>query len=436
VTQLALIPDVATPRVTKTAGRITLHHGDCLDVMRRMIDAGERFDAVACDPPYHLSSIHERWSKTTWSSRSPTSSGPHHRAAAGFMGQTWDGGDIAFDPKTWQLVMMLVKPGGFIVAFGGTRTVHRLTCAIEDAGADIRDTLMWLHGQGFPKSHNMKGDMDGFGTALKPAVEPIVLAQRPLEGTIEENVRRYGVGVLNIDACRVGTPDNLRGPGRDGKPPYAFGGQNPRPFHYKGKRMAPGATQNKTGKTKQAAAFEGVMKPGRWPANVLHDGSPAVLEAFAKYGDDKGAEAPVTRRGSDKFRATYGKFKGEEEAGATFQGDSGTADRFFYCAKAAPRDRVKQCTVCNVRALGRPTCGCKDPKKPADAAPTRSHPTIKPVALMAYVLRLVVPAGGRVLDPFAGTGSTGAAARGLNLSATLIEKDDAYFADMAWRLER
>ena len=428
--QSALFPD-DRPHVRKRAGSIDLHHGDCLKVMRDLVAAGVTVDAVVTDAPYHLSSIHERWSKTTWASRAPTSSGPHHRAAAGFMGQKWDGGDVAFDAATWQLALMLLKPGGYLLCFGGTRTYHRVACAIEDAGADIRDTIMWLYGSGFPKSHNMKGAHEGFGTALKPAVEPIVLAQRPFDLSVDENVARHGVGALNIDACRVGTPDNLRG---TKGPPYAFGGQNPRPFHYKGKALAAGADVSKSGRYKKGdATYEGTLKPGRWPANVIHDGSPDVLEAFARAGE-VGADSPVGARNGSKFGQVYGDFDGAVEDGSSFQGDKGTADRFFYCAKAGARDRVKQCTVCKVRALGAPPCGCQDPDKPGEKAPARSHPTIKPVALMEYLLRLVVPPGGVVLDPFAGTGSTGAAAKALGMGAHLIEQDADYFADMSWRL--
>lgn len=387
---------------------IDLMHGDCVEVMRRLVSMGVTVDAIVTDPPYHLSSIHERWSKATWATRAPTSSGPHQRAAAGFMGKTWDGGAVAFEARTWQLALMLLKPGGHILAFGGTRTWHRMACAIEDAGGELRDTICWLYGQGFPKSHNQKGDWDGWGSALKPAFEPIILAQRPFDRSIEENLARHGVGALNIDACRVHSDENLRG----GKtPPMTMQGENPRPFHdrplkYKVKRFNPGATVNRSGEWKSDVEFEGEMKPGRWPANVIHDGSPEVIEAFAAFGADKGAAAPVTRRGADKFRNTFGAFKGETEAGASFQGDSGTAARFFYCAKAAADDRA----------------GSK-------------HPTVKPIALLQYLCRLVTPPGGTVLDMFAGSGTLGEAARREGFNAVLIEREDEYVADIERRCE-
>jgi site-specific DNA-methyltransferase (adenine-specific) len=187
-------------------GRVTLHAGDCLEVLAGM-DEGS-VDSCVCDPPYHLTSIVKRFGSTAEShlSVSPDkdldkiNSKPHKRLSAGFMGKKWDGGDVAFRPETWAAVMRVLKPGSYLIAFSGTRTFHRMACAIEDAGFDIRDQIGWCFGSGFPKSHNLG---NGWGTALKPAWEPICLARKPFTGTNAANMAEHGVGGLNIDGCRV-----------------------------------------------------------------------------------------------------------------------------------------------------------------------------------------------------------------------------------------
>ncbi len=532
---------------------IRIEHGDCLEVMARLHEEGVLVDSVVTDPPYHLTSIVKRFGKDDSApAKSNGATGVYGRAAAGFMGQKWDGGDVAFRSETWRLAFELLKPGGHILVFGGTRTYHRLACAIEDAGFEIRDTICWLFGSGFPKNHNvakkvsvcdcgenplpydhgneapehdlrplrttdlpsaidtcdkrgqvlfeglpeqgsqkirtarpepetcgeeqpgleggsvrrtgqglrngsearspesaeericvrahsgggedagasadagrgspppepeqggqqvgepeglcnssrtlddgalsgrgrcprcgkLRKEFVGFGTALKPAAEFIVLARKPLDGTVAANVLEHGTGALNIDGCRVVA-----------EKPTGWGG-----------KAAGGQTWNEDN---CGLAKPGNARPvnGRWPANVIHDGSAEVLEAFAVSGDGKGAAAPVTKRGSDKFRNSYGKFPGQQECGATFQGDTGTAARFFYTAKADKADRL----------------GSK-------------HPTVKPVDLMAYLCRLITPPGGLVLDPFAGSGTTAMAALREGFDAILIEKEARFVADIKRRL--
>lgn len=388
-------------------GRALMHPGDCLDVLAAM--APDTFHASITDPPYHFGSIIKRWSKTGAGDRAESRVGAFARHSRGFMGQTWDGGDIAFQPETWAAVLRVLKPGAHLLAFAAPKNEHRLTCAIEDAGFEIRDKLMWVFGVGFPKNHDAKKAMgkatdsdlfreglhtaekwQGWGTALKPAYEPIVLARKPLAGTVQENLREHGCGALNIDACRVHCED-------------AQGGS------YTVKRRKPGAEMARSGGNYRPedsdVLFHGETKPGRWPANLLHDGSDEVVEAFPAQA---GALAPVHRRNGDKFLNTYGTFAGDvDEEASTFRGDSGSAARFFYCAKATKADRA----------------GSK-------------HPTVKPIALLRYLARLIVPPGARVIDPFAGTGTTAEAVTLEGGNAVLIEKQATYQDDIRRRLRR
>lgn len=352
---------------------IDLRTGDCLELMRAM--PAESVDACVTDPPYHLTSIVDRFGKA--GSAAPRE-GVYRRAAAGFMGQSWDGGDVAFRAETWAEVLRVLKPGGHVVAFGGPRTYHRLACAIEDAGFVIADSLAWLHGQGFPKSHNLSGEWEGWGSALKPAFEPAVLARKPRGGTIAFTMAEHGTGALNIDGCRIGS--------------------EARPVMMRTQTIT--AAKSMSGVSTGATPSGEMTSTGRWPANVIHDGSDEVLAAFP---DSAGARAPVTKRGADKVRSTYNAFKGNvDEEGSTFQGDAGSAARFFYCAKPSRAER----------------------------GTGNTHPTVKPVALMRYLIRLVTPPGGLVLDPFAGSGTTGVAAQQEGMSAILCELNPAY-ADMA-----
>ena len=369
-------------------------NADCMTALPELAAEGVRVHAVVCDPPYGL----------------------------GFMGKAWDSPDnVAFRPETWAAVMECMLPGAHLVAFGGTRTYHRMAVAIEDAGFEIRDSLAWLYGSGFPKSHDVSKGIDkaagaervrilvptkdknlpsqagaialgatgfrdvsapvtpeaaawaGWGTALKPAIEPIILARKPLIGTVAANVLAHGTGALNIDGCLVGT---------------AGGGQNGHTVGSAGYRH--GAIPKTEGDV------------GRWPANVIHDGSDEVLAAFAEYGESTSKAA--ARGGSNPNPMDWGnpRADGHIVKGHT---DTGSASRFFFCGKADASDRV----------------GSK-------------HPTVKPGALMRWLVQLVTPPGGTVLDPFAGTGSTGLAADQLGMNAILIEQDETYAADIARKI--
>lgn len=266
-------------------------HGDCIEAMSRM--AENLIDAVVTDPPYHLQSSSKRFANSPRSESTESSAaGPFKRHGAGFMNQRWDGGDIAMRPETWATVLRVMKPGAHLVAFGGTRTHHRIWCAIEDAGFEVRDTIMFIYGSGMVKAKS----------TLKPAYEPIILARKPLIGTIGENVARWGTGTINGELCLVGG--------------------------------------------------EG----GRWPANVAHDGSDEVLETFPEAVGQIADTS--TSSSSRKNQNVYGTMKrgngreNEPSARSDNQGvvgfkmkpgarrsDSGSAARFFYCSKASKGDR-------------------------------------------------------------------------------------------------
>lgn len=301
---------------------ITLHHGDSLDILKSMDE--NSIDSIVTDPPYGLS----------------------------FMGKKWDYDVPSVD--IWSECLRVLKPGGHLLAFAGTRTQHRMAVRIEDAGFEIRDMIAWVYGSGFPKSRNLDGDWRGWGTALKPALEPITVARKPLIGTVAENVMRHGAGALNIDRCRV----DLNGDYKckpNGRPSQTGLPDNYDPAN---------ANQPDT--------------VGRWPANLIHDGSDEVLSAFPQANGQQGV---VTgKEPSRKTSNAFGEFAGR--APSSPRSDSGSAARFFYCAKASKKDR----------------------------GDGNSHPTVKPTDLMRYLCRLVTPPRGTVLDPFMGSGSTGKAA--------------------------
>ena len=369
-------------KVQKKQNSFVLHQGDCLEVLRTIPD--NSIDSVVTDPPYGLS----------------------------FMGKKWDYDVPAVE--VWAECLRVLKPGGHLLAFAGTRTQHRMAVRIEDAGFEIRDMIAWVYGSGFPKSLDVSKAIDkaagaerevigrhanpagnkaggnslnmsavgmpdvayltapateaarqwqGWGTALKPALETVTVARKPLAGTVAENVLAHGTGAINVDGCRVGDnagwsyPNGRGGSGWHGR--ESLSGNLAEPM---------AATQ------------------GRWPANLIHDGSEEVLAGFPQT-----AQSPkgVVTQGGKAFGS------GVDRGGKAFHGhgDSGSAARFFYCAKASKRDRGLD----------------------------NNHPTVKPTELMRYLCRLVTPPGGVVLDPFMGSGSTGKAAGLENLSFVGIE---------------
>jgi site-specific DNA-methyltransferase (adenine-specific) len=372
----------------------TLHLGDCLDVLTAMADCS--VDAVVTDPPYGF--------------------GDGKRA--GFMGKRWDY-DVP-SVEVWVECLRVLKPGGHLLAFAGTRTQHRMACRIEDAGFEIRDMIGWVYGSGFPKSLDVskaidkaaghwrgkagevvsdngamsggnyertpKGDpitaavaWQGWGTALKPALEPITMARKPLAGTVAANVLEHGTGALNVDGCRVGTEL------RHNPPAGNKGGGNSLNM------SAAGMPQDTSGTT----------AAGRWPANLIHDGSEEVVGLF-----------PDTAAGGHPACRNTSGYSGGLEQGKTPHGairtDAGSAARFFYTAKASRGDRERG----------------------------NNHPTVKPTDLMRYLCRLVTPPGGIVLDPFMGSGSTGKAALLEGFVFIGIEQDPDSHATATARLAR
>ena len=347
-----------------------LLHGD--NRLRLGEIADNSVDSIVTDPPYEL----------------------------GFMGKAWDGSGIAYDAEMWRQCLRILKPGGHILAFGSSRTYHRIACAIEDSGFEIRDQIMWIYGSGFPKSLNVSKSLikqdenvsnadewDGWGTALKPAHEPIVVARKPLDGTVAKNVVQWGTGAINIDACRIGY--------EDGEVDFD---RKQRQQHSDGAIEGSFGAASLIG-TEIATYKEG----GRWPANVIHDGSEEVVSLFP---NSKGGAYPAKRGQSVNTTFASGQ---ETEGGFRAMGDSGSAARFFYCAKSSSAER--NTGLDHLEAV--PAGGMKGRNDGSLGSVTMSqnhHPTVKPISLMRYLVKLVTPKGGTVLDPFLGSGSTAVAA--------------------------
>lgn len=365
-------------------GKVVLHNGDCIDIMASMPDAS--IDSIVCDPPYGIGFMGKQWDtpgalverKADTSQRWDHVGGNHNPSNSIDQARTRlsEGRKFGAWCEVWaSQAFRVLKPGGHVVAFSGTRTYHRMACAIEDVGFEIRDQIGWCYGSGFPKSRNIG---DGWGTALKPAWEPICLARKPLTGTVAANVLEHGTGALDIDGCRVEGGKDVPTSPRRAAQGNAFGDLSKDPG---------------TG-----GGWD--SKLGRWPANIVHDGSDEVLAAFP----DTTSGTFSGHRNEPKTNGVYGAFALQDEKGHV--GDSGSAARFFYTAKADAEDRL----------------GSK-------------HPTVKPLDLMQWLVRLVTPKGGVVLDPFAGTGTTGEAAWREGMRAILIEREAEYQSDIARRME-
>lgn len=393
----------------------TYYLGDCLEVMDKL--EADSIDAIITDPPYELN----------------------------FMGKGWDNAGVSFNKETWVKCLRLLKPGGYLLTFGGSRTFHRIACAIEDAGFEIRDTIMWIYGSGFPKSMNIsKGIEDknkygkantiakrkveqnsdgkeykviqtnngamgekkivnrreykpvdssakqwsGWGTCLKPAFEPIIVARKPFKGSLVDNILEHGVGGLNIDECRVGNEE-------------------------------------------QAQLSRNVAS-GRFPANIIHDGSEEATGGMPKT---KGCQGKGFKKGDYKSSAVNTTFS---RGDCVPYNDFGSASRYFYCAKASKRDRDEGLDEFEEKTKvfnGKSQSSSKEIKDVEKRFTTRlrnTHPTVKPTALMQYLVRLVCPKGSVILDPFMGSGSTGKATayenkdRNAGYSFIGIEQDEQY----------
>ena len=401
-----------------------LLNGCCRKEMKKLQRQKIMVDAIVTDPPYHLTSIVERFGKED-SAPAKDKDGAFKRQSVGFMGKEWDGGDIAFDPMTWSLCLGLLKPGGHLIAFSASRNYHRMAVAIENAGFEIRDQIMWLYGSGFPKSLNIgkavdkkqgneresmgmydprslqdganrteraignqqvanyessmvertKGnsEWEGWGTALKPAHEPIVLARKPLsEKSIVDNVLKWGTGAINIDGCRIEGDSDAKTRVRKAGSEF---GQNS------------GWNDHKNVDT--------IYDPskGRYPANLIHDG---LQEEWARYFYCPKTSTEERNRGLEGFSAKPIAWGNQAKA------ELKRGNLNF----AADGDGTKHNKV---------------------AMRLNTHPTVKPVELMKYLCRLVTPKGGTVLDPFMGSGSTGIAAKDEGFDFIGIEKEPEYY---------
>jgi site-specific DNA-methyltransferase (adenine-specific) len=378
-------------------------------------------DACVTDPPYHLTSIVKRFGGTSLDSagtneaRARAGADGMARLSRGFMGKIWDGGDIAFRPETWAEILRVLKPGGHLLAFSGTRTQHRMVCAIEDAGFDIREMIAWVYGSGFPKSHNLDGDWQGWGTALKPALEPITLARKPLTGTVAANVMQHGTGALNIDGCRVEAAGEKTGSNG------AFG-------------LKPERGWNANSLPRDVCREQSITQ-GRWPANLIHDGSDEVVAAFPNAPGQLRSTGPQFQRNAN----VYGKYAGVTPAEP--RGDSGSAARFFYAAKASRGDRDNGLEGMPKQKAGfiSNTSGQHMTRRDEgyEVKPrANTHPTVKPTDLMRYLCRLITPPRGIVLDPFMGSGSTGMAAELEGFKFIGIEREQEYFDIAVQRIRK
>jgi hypothetical protein len=370
--------------------------GDCRDVMREL--HSDSVDSIVTDPPYEL----------------------------GFMGKRWDATGVAYDPLVWKEAFRILKPGGHLLAFGGTRTWHRLAVAIEDAGFEVRDSMAWMYGSGFPKSLDVSKAIDkragaerpdrvvsqyggnavfsatkapinkgtpvttaaqkwsGFGTALKPAHEPIVVARKPLIGTVAENVLTHGTGALNIDGCRIAATDSFGG-GAKATSGFVNGYEND--------------------------GWQAGNTAGRWPANVILDESQAAeLDKQSGHLHGSGNKSDTGTGADNDYNATSYAVSYQGRANRDYGSTGGGASRFFYVAKASKKERP------NVNGI--------------------AHPTVKPMALMRYLVRLVTPPGGTVLEPFAGSGTTIEACVIEGFNCIAIEREADYLPLIQARLNR
>lgn len=426
---MSLHPDIADVLAGESEGCVV--EADCLNAMAAMPECS--VESIVTDPPYGLS----------------------------FMGKEWDHGvpGVPF----WEGALRVAKPGAMLFAFGGTRTVHRLACAIEDAGWEIRDRMQWLYGTGFPKSHDISkaidkaagaerevvgttrggveaggkyGDShlceadkyhdvtapateaaklwDGWGTALKPAHEPIIVAMKPLDGTFAQNAQKWGVAGLWIDGGRI-----------EGAVPQTTQGASSRVYGG-GEGLCPNGNQPSQPHT-----------AGRWPANIIHDGSAEVVGMFpqskGQQGDVRGTEPSRTGGEGTNCYGEYGR------VAQTKRGDEGSAARFFYCAKASKAEREKglrgrlPCLKCG--DVGSEAHSGKDGKP--QKCHRNGHPTVKPLALMEYLCKLcATPTGGVVLDPFCGSGTTLVACKRLRRRFVGLDNDGESVATARARLGR
>jgi len=396
-------------------GNASLYLGDCLDVMRTLPACS--VDSVVTDPPYGIRFMGKAWDGTDIEERVASRRAQESHDASAIGGHK----SIAAEAGKYDLTtkamsafqefsrewateaFRVLKPGGHLLSFSSARTYHRMTSGIEDAGFEIRDQIMWIFGSGFPKSHNLDGDHKGWGTALKPAHEPICVARKPLSGTVAANVQEFGTGAINIDECRIESEPMKPNTGKGALP------------------------RRNESEVREAAAPSQPHELGRWPANVIHDGSDEVLDNFP---DAQGQQGQIT--GNEPTANGFSgvvKFSGMINRVASLPPRielDKSAARFFYCAKTSKEDRNEGCE--NIEAKQYSHDGRGTPIENAyQRNSSNSHPTVKPTDLMQYLVRLVTPKGGIVLDPFMGSGSTGKACWLEGYNFISIEKEPEYF---------
>jgi site-specific DNA-methyltransferase (adenine-specific) len=454
--------------------QIRLFNEDCLVAIKNLPD--NSVDSIVTDPPYHLTSITKRFGKDGSAPAKFGTDGAFQRASKGFMGKEWDGGNISFTTQIWEECLRVLKPGGHLLAFGGTRTYHRMAVAIENSGFEIRDQIMWIYGSGFPKSYNIgkaidriqgnqrevvgkgnyrdirggalddsltqdrdrleidltKGNSpyEGWGTALKPAVEPILMARKPFKGSVAENVLEWGTGGINIDDSRIPTDDNLGRQVTENDLGAGSYGLND------GRKKIP--TNKLVGTFNNNSNESG----GRFPANVIFDEEAGrALDAQSGHSKSNTKQGNIENKGSGVFlkedgtQATGHKHKVYPN---TIQ-DEGGASRFFYCPKASKKDRNEGLDNFEDKKSrkwrddkGMKFTGSGNPRKEVDK---NIHPTVKPTKLMEYLIKLITPKGGVVLDPFMGSGSTGKAAIKNDFNFIGIEREKEYFDIAKARIE-
>jgi DNA modification methylase len=433
---------------------IKLYNNDCLIQLKELED--NSVDSIVTDPPYEIS----------------------------FMSKGWDGTGIAFNQEVWKECLRVLKPGGHLLAFGATRTYHRMTVAIEDSGFEIRDCLFWCYGSGFPKSHNIgknvekikvggksnlkkigtkkglvatnhndkakskspsgfsyrtqhkgysdvatdrtqtTGDIpvyeitnewEGFGTALKPAVEPVVMGRKPFKGSVAQNVLEWGTGGINIDGCRIAFATDADKKESTQKNQHADFGTKP-------------LTGNVIYGDYSMVQPKNYNPPGRFPANLILDEEAGKM-MDEQSGNIKGGKSMPPFQGKPKNDINF--TSGVKEINRIGYNDNGGASRFFYCPKVSKKERNEGLEHITPKSNGKIVANPNKPTEPQQNV----HPTVKPIALLSYLIRLVTPKNGIVLDPFMGSGSTGKAAIVEGMRFIGIEKEEEYYDIAKARIE-
>ncbi len=409
---------------------ISLHDGDNRIALRRLIEQGVRVHAVVTDPPYGLVSVQKRFgAEGAAPARTEKNDGSFARLSGGFMGKQWDGTGIERDPAFWRLIWDILLPGGFCFAFSGSRTGHWQACAMEQAGFVMHPMHGWVYGTGFPKAHDAAAAIRKkfgaipeaarwqgwkYGTqSQKPALEPIYLAQRPFSGkTGADNLLAHGVGAVNIDDCRVPTDEDLNGGA------YA---------HNPTERDSMWG-EDAGSRYRRGGAGEFAQPEGRYPANLLLDGSDEVAALFPQGKSG----SPGVRRKAHETHSMSGALglTGQTEVG---YGDEGSAARFFHGFPLEEFDFywLEQAGTISPSPDSPPIFYSAKANK-EDRSGSK-HPTVKPIGLLQYLIRHITPPGGIVLDPFAGTGTTGEAAKREGFDCILMEAEPEYSAFLSRR---